>query len=111
MLHRLLMLLWCSCSAALVLPAVMPTAFGVRTRSTAPAMMGNNAPEGPFSPVVRLGKVVLGDKLFNKVRGKAISYHSQAITQFCTEYGVPAKTRGGLVKKAKIVGGDLGFLV
>ena len=69
------------------------------------------AKEGPFSPAVRFAKLVLGEPNLRKVRGKAISYHSQAITQFCTEYGVGTKTRGGLIKKAKIVGGDLGFLV
>ena len=69
-----------------------------------------NAPDGPFTPVVKLGKLVLGDQLLNKVRGKAITIHSQLITEFCQDYGVQPKTRGGLIKKAKNVGAALGFL-
>ncbi len=73
-------------------------------------MMGNNAPEGPFTPIVLAGKVVLGEKTFNKVRGKAIQIHSGIITEFCETYGVPRSMRGALVKKAKTTGGRLGFL-
>lgn len=73
-------------------------------------MMGNNAPEGPFTPIVLAGKVVLGEKTFNKVRGKAIQIHSTIITEFCETYGVPRSMRGALVKKAKTTGGRLGFL-
>ena len=62
------------------------------------------------TPVVKLGKLVLGDQLLNKVRGKAITIHSQLITEFCQDYGVQPKTRGGLIKKAKNVGAALGFL-
>ena len=36
--------------------------------------------------------------------------HSQAINQFCEDYGVPKKLNQGLIKKAKVVGSDLGFL-
>ena len=72
--------------------------------------MGNNAPIGPFTPVVRAGKVVLGEKTFNKYRGKIISYHSQFIGNFCEDYGVPKNMKAGLVKKAKLTGGLLGFL-
>ena len=53
---------------------------------------------------------VLGDQLLNKVRGKAITIHSQLITEFCQDYGVQPKTRGGLIKKAKNTGDKLGFL-
>jgi hypothetical protein len=88
--------------------------------------------------------VVLGEKFFNKIRGKGIAIHSQApssspcpnpkphpndapnpnlnptpnlyathpqiISEFCDDYGVPRAMRGALIKKAKITGGDLGFL-
>jgi len=81
----------------------------VQSRSATP-VMGNNAPEGPFTPIVLAGKVVLGEKLFNKIRGKGISIHSQVITEFCEDFGVPTKMRGALIKKAKNTGGILGFL-
>jgi hypothetical protein len=73
-------------------------------------MMGKQAKDGPFTPLVIAGKVVLGEKLLNKVRGKAISYHSQFISEFCYDYGVPNKMRGALIKKAKTTGDTLGFL-
>lgn len=38
---------------------------------------GNNATTGPFAPLVRVVRDVLGQKEFNKLRGKAISLHSQ----------------------------------
>lgn len=72
--------------------------------------MGNNAPDGPFTPIVLAGKVVLGEKLFNKIRGKGIAIHSEIITDFCEDFGVPRAMRGGLIKKAKTTGGLLGFL-
>eukprot|EP00965_Chrysotila_dentata_P005177 169743-Pleurochrysis_carterae.AAC.3 len=62
------------------------------TRTVVPTM-GNNAPEGPFTPIVLAGKVVLGEKTFNKIRGKAIGIHSQIITEFCEDYGVPRQMR------------------
>jgi len=73
-------------------------------------VMGNNAPDGPFTPIVLGAKVVLGEKLLNKIRGKAISYHAQFITEFCDDFGVAREVRGALVKKAKVTGGLLGFL-
>jgi hypothetical protein len=77
-------------------------------RSTAVTM--GPAKDGPFTPAVRAARLVLGDQQLLKLRGKLISYHSQAINQFCDEYGVPKKINQGLIKKAKIVGSDLGFL-
>ena len=68
------------------------------------------AKDGPFTPAVRAARLVLGDQLLLKLRGKAISYHSQYINEFCAEYGVSKKTNQALIKKAKIVGSDLGFL-
>jgi hypothetical protein len=83
-----------------------------RTPALAPASvrMGNNAPIGIFTPVVKLGKQVLGDKTFNKVRGKLISVHSQVIGYFCTYTGTPRRMNQLLIKKAKTNGGRLGFL-
>jgi len=113
---------------------VAPVVPAARASSRAAVVtMGNNAPDGPFTPVVLAGKVqpasrsptslshalsrpthapqvVLGEKDFNKIRGKAISIHSQFITEFCMDFGVTTPMRGGLIKKAKTVGGRLGFL-
>lgn len=100
-------------------------------------------------------KKLLGDKSLNKIRGQAISLHSQVreptarppssflatqiplsrahscfaapstppnsntgietfrpqvITEFCVYVGCSSKTRGGLIKKAKTTGDELGFL-
>ena len=145
MLRSLVSALLLVCSSALVMP-VAPAPQAVASRSAA-ITMGNNAPEGPFTPIVLAGKVppiaesvkfserlhpvvhmhgvgpqpialtprrsrqvVLGEKFFNKIRGKGIAIHSQVITEFCEDYGVPRSMRGALIKKAKITGGDLGFL-
>jgi hypothetical protein len=43
--------------------------------------MGNKATGGPFSPLVVVVRNVMGDKEFNKLRGKAISFHSQSAYQ------------------------------
>jgi hypothetical protein len=40
-------------------------------------MMGNKASGGIFSPAVVVVRGVMGEKEFNKLRGKAISLHSQ----------------------------------
>ena len=60
-------------------------------------------PRSPF-------QIILGEKTFNKIRGKAIGYHSQFITEFCEDFGVPREMRGALIKKAKVTGANLGFL-
>ena len=39
--------------------------------------MGNKGEGGPFAPLVRLVRGVMGQKEFNQFRGKAISAHSQ----------------------------------
>lgn len=39
--------------------------------------MGNKATGGPFAPLVVVVRSVVGEKDFNKLRGKAISLHSQ----------------------------------
>lgn len=76
-------------SMAFVAPA---PAVRVQARTSSP-VMGNNAPEGPFTPIVLAGKVVLGEKTFNKIRGKGISIHSQVITEFCEDFGARCHTK------------------
>ncbi|KAJ1461905.1 hypothetical protein M885DRAFT_431866 [Pelagophyceae sp. CCMP2097] len=66
---------------------------------------------GVFSPAIYGARVVLGDKNLEKIRGKGIALHSQAISEFCYFVGAPGKMRGGLIKKAKTNGDMLGFLV
>ena len=94
------------------------------------------AKDGPFTPAVRVARLILGDQQLLKLRGKAISCarrapppvaqahaltrptappspradHSQFINEFCADYGVPKKVNQALIKKAKVVGSDLGFL-
>mmetsp|Transcript_22030 Transcript_22030/g.34002 ORF Transcript_22030/g.34002 Transcript_22030/m.34002 type:complete len:112 (-) Transcript_22030:2853-3188(-) len=74
-------------------------------------VMGKLAKFGIFSPAVYGARIVLGDKRLEKLRGKAIGLHSQAITEFCLFVGATPKTRGLLIKKAKTNGDTLGFLV
>lgn len=45
--------------------------------------MGSMAKFGVFSPAVYGAKIVLGQDKLNKIRGKAISLHSQYIGEFC----------------------------
>ena len=72
--------------------------------------MGSMAKFGIFSPAVYAAKVVLGPEKLNKIRGKAISLHSQYIGDFCSWVGAyPLRTK--LIKKAKVNGDTLGFLV
>merc|ERR1711968_152384 len=73
-------------------------------RAVCPITMGNNA------PIVPTAKSVMGDKQFNKLRGKGISLHSDAIGTFSDWAGVPRQLRQSLIKKAKTNGGLLGFL-
>lgn len=41
--------------------------------------MGNKGAGGPFAPLVVVVRGVMGEKEFNKFRGKAISLHSQGV--------------------------------
>jgi hypothetical protein len=72
--------------------------------------MGNMAKFGVFSPAVYGAKIALGTEKLNKIRGKAISLHSQYIGQFC-EWAGAYHLRTKLIKKAKTNGDTLGFLV
>ena len=46
-------------------------------------MLANKADGGPFAPLVRATRGVVGTKDFNKLRGKAISLHSQVRSKDC----------------------------
>mmetsp|Transcript_182 Transcript_182/g.404 ORF Transcript_182/g.404 Transcript_182/m.404 type:complete len:115 (-) Transcript_182:71-415(-) len=109
-LSLVLLAICATLTAAFVPGAALVHASTPRSAVHSPVMMGKQAKDGPFTPLVIAGKVVLGEKLLNKVRGKAISYHSQFISEFCYDYGVPNKMRGALIKKAKTTGDTLGFL-
>lgn len=95
-------------SATMTMPprrSSSPAAAGVSNMR-----MGKMAKFGVFSPVVYAAKIVLGQEKLNKIRGKAISLHSQAIGDFCTWAGA-YHLRTQLIKKAKTNGDILGFLV
>jgi hypothetical protein len=78
--------------------------------STMLFMGGKMAKFGLFSPAVYAAKILLGTDKLNKIRGKAISLHSQYIGDFC-EWAGAYHLRTRLIKKAKTNGDTLGFLV
>eukprot|EP00195_Chlamydomonas_chlamydogama_P006213 CAMPEP_0202893698 /NCGR_PEP_ID=MMETSP1392-20130828/3232_1 /ASSEMBLY_ACC=CAM_ASM_000868 /TAXON_ID=225041 /ORGANISM="Chlamydomonas chlamydogama, Strain SAG 11-48b" /LENGTH=90 /DNA_ID=CAMNT_0049578127 /DNA_START=303 /DNA_END=575 /DNA_ORIENTATION=- len=84
-------------------------ASGAPTRKVV-TMMGNKATGGPFAPLVVVVRNIVGDKEFNKLRGKAISLHSQVIKDFCKQFGVDNKQAQGVIRLAKKNGEKLGFL-
>lgn len=73
-------------------------------------MMGNKATNGPFAPLVRAVRGTMGEKDFNKFRGKAISLHSQVIKEFCGVIGADGKQAQAVIRLAKKNGEWLGFL-
>ncbi|KAL3773365.1 hypothetical protein ACHAW5_006455 [Stephanodiscus triporus] len=81
-----------------------------RSNSRTVLQMGNQSKFGVFSPAVYAAKIVLGNDKLNKIRGQAISLHSQYIGDFCTWSGA-YHLRTRLIKKAKTNGDTLGFLV
>jgi hypothetical protein len=81
-----------------------------RSNSRTSLQMGSQAKFGVFSPAVYAAKIALGNDKLNKVRGKAISLHSQYIGEFC-EWAGAYHLRTRLIKKAKTNGDILGFLV
>ena len=81
-----------------------------RSNSKSSLQMGSQAKFGVFSPAVYVAKIGLGNDKLNKIRGKAISLHSQYIGEFCTWSGA-YHLRTRLIKKAKLNGDILGFLV
>ena len=72
--------------------------------------LGNKSTGGPFAPLVVVVRNVVGEKDFNKLRGKAISLHSQVIKDFCKQVGVDNKQVQAVVRLAKKNGEWLGFL-
>lgn len=81
-----------------------------RARRSELYMGGKMAKFGVFSPAVYGAKIVLGTEKLNKIRGKAISLHSEKIGDFCQWVGA-YHLRTKLIKKAKTNGDILGFLV
>lgn len=65
---------------------------------------------GIFTPIVKVIENAMGTKEYTKIRGKAISTHSQAITVFCKYIGANQKIRQGLIRVAKSNGSKLGFI-
>jgi hypothetical protein len=72
--------------------------------------MGNKGENGPFAPLVRVVRNVMGTKEFNQFRGKMISLHSQVIKDFGRQIGADIKQVQGLIRLAKKNGEKLGFL-
>ena len=83
MLRFLFMAILAFMAPAMAFVAHAPLAPAVAAR--APAATMGPAKDGPFTPIVLAAKVVLGEQQLLKVRGKAISYHSQYINEFCAE--------------------------
>lgn len=65
---------------------------------------------GIFSPLVIFASFIIGQKRLNKLRGKGISLHSNAITAFCEFTGAGLRMRQTLIREAKKNGNELGFL-
>jgi hypothetical protein len=87
------------------------TRSGSRPTSRTQLYMGGKMSKfGIFSPAVYAAKFALGPDRLNKIRGKAISLHSQYIGDFCEWIGA-YHLRTQLIKKAKVNGDTLGFLV
>lgn len=54
-----------------------PRPYAGAPRRKATTMMGNKSTTGPFMPLVIVVRNAVGEKEFNKLRGKGISLHSQ----------------------------------
>ena len=76
-----LMLVLLACASGFVVQAPIRSATASRAAVTT---MGA-AKDGPFTPIVLAAKVVLGENLLQKLRGKGIALHSQEINKFCAE--------------------------
>jgi len=105
-----LVLLCLMCLASAFLKPATIHSRASSTRKTELNMGGKMSKFGIFSPAVYAAKAILGEAKLNKLRGKAISLHSQAITEWCLQYGA-YNLRLKLIKKAKKNGDELGFLV
>ncbi|CAJ1958496.1 unnamed protein product [Cylindrotheca closterium] len=90
--------------------AAQATACPARSGVSSLHMGGKQSKFGIFSPAVYGAKIVLGNDKLLKLRGQAISLHSQAIGEFCLWAGA-YHLRTKLIKMAKTNGDTLGFLV
>ncbi|PNW83466.1 hypothetical protein CHLRE_05g242400v5 [Chlamydomonas reinhardtii] len=100
----------CQVPTSVVAPAPKSTQSTNAPRRKPVTMMGNKATTGPFAPLVIVVRGAMGEKPFNNFRGKAISYHSQIIKDFCKLLGVDNKQVQGVIRLAKKNGEKLGFL-
>lgn len=88
----------------------VPSSVAVARPAAAKWSMARVAKFGPFTPLLQLTRLIIGDKPLNKLRGKGIALHSQAITAFCDFSGTGPKMRQSLIRVAKENGSKLGFL-
>jgi len=63
-----------------------------------------------FAPIVTIARLILGQKRFTKIRGKAIALHSQVITNFCNQIGIDRTQRQSMIRLARDNGKRLGLL-
>ncbi len=63
-----------------------------------------------FAPIVVLLRNLMGKVKFNKLRGEFIKLHSQAITNFCENFGVDRTARQNMIRTARDNGKKLGLL-
>ncbi|MEW5317506.1 MAG: hypothetical protein WDW38_008795 [Sanguina aurantia] len=96
-------------SSQLLTPEQQSQCTGAPRRKVT-TMMGNKSASGPFMPLVIVVRNALGEKEFNKFRGKGISLHSQVIKDFCKIIGADNKQVQGVIRLAKKNGEILGFL-
>ena len=95
-LRVLAVLVACASSASAFAPSrssPMGAMRRPRPQAAPTVTMGSMAKFGVFSPAVYAGRLLLGDKSLESVRGKGISLHSQAINEFCLFVGAPARSR------------------
>lgn len=70
---------------AMMVRKVQPVSVRVRVSRPVraqPMMKNVNEGKGVFAPVVVVTRNIIGKKLFNKIRGKAIALHSQVIINY-----------------------------
>lgn len=63
-----------------------------------------------FAPIVVAMRQVVGNPKFNKLRGKAIALHAQAITKVCETFGIDRSFRQNMIRLARDNGKRLGLL-
>jgi len=67
--------------------------------------------DGLFAWSILVGYGLFGEQFIQRVRGKGIQLHSQAINSFCQRYAIPSQMKQKYIQTAKRNGHDLGFLV